>query len=307
MKKIAIPTAILSADWHIREDSPVCRADNYMEAQKRKIEFILSLSEKYDCPILIAGDVGHRPIWGDRLLNWFINIIINNCNFIVTPGQHDLLNHRLDKYMEGGLGVLHKSLKNFTVITELYNYNSFTIYPSPYSVPIKNILRVIDKKRKIALCHQMVIKSQKNKLWEKQKAHSATWFLKKYSMYDLIITGDNHQSFAAEYGGRWLVNTGSLMRMAANQIDHLPSVYLWYAMTNEIKRVYLPIEQNVISREHLKEDNERDSRIESFVNRLNNSIEIGLSFEKNIEEFLKVNPQEKGVVKKIWEVMEKEG
>ena len=33
--------------------------------------------------------------------------------------------------------------------------------------------------------------------------------LKKYPQFDLIVTGDNHQSFSVEYEGRLLVNTGT--------------------------------------------------------------------------------------------------
>ena len=92
--------------------------------------------------------------------------------------------------------------------------------------------------------------------------------------------------------------------MSANQIDHKPSVYLWYAEDNSIERVYLPIADDVISREHIDVANERNERIESFVNRLKETEELGLSFESNMKEFFKTNKTRRKVMEKVWEAME---
>jgi predicted phosphodiesterase len=305
-KKKSKPTAILSADWHTRGDRPVCRTDDYMEAQQKKIEFVFSLAIFHDCPILVAGDFGHKPMWGDRLLNWFIDkdSKAERPQIITICGQHDLPNHRLDKWEEAGMGVLSKSMENFEALCQddVKRINNVDIYPFSYSSKIQKMNETNDIN--VALMHIMVIKSQKEKLWHDQVAHSAKWYLRKFPCYDLIISGDNHQSFAVEYEGRWLVNAGSLMRMSANQIDHKPSVYLWYAEDNSIERVYLPIADDVISREHIDVANERNERIESFVNRLKETEELGLSFESNMKEFFKTNKTRRKVMEKVWEAME---
>ena len=54
------PDAILTADWHLRDDVPVCRTDDYWAAQWTKIEFIVDLANEYDCPIYNAGDIFHK-------------------------------------------------------------------------------------------------------------------------------------------------------------------------------------------------------------------------------------------------------
>jgi len=303
-RKAKPPSAILTADWHVRGDRPICRTDDYMETQGGKIDFILNLSEKHHCPILIAGDVGHRPTWGDKLLNWFIDELSpSRFNIITVVGQHDLPYHLLDKWEEAGVGVLSKSMDNFEVINKPTRIEGAVILPFHYS---NNIIKLEQETtdKTVALLHTMVIKSQKEKLWHDQVAHSAKWYLRKFPCYDLIVTGDNHQSFSVEYEGRWLVNCGSLTRMSANQIDHKPSVYLWYAEDNSIERVYLPIENDVISREHIDVADERDGRIESFVNRLKETGELGLSYEDNMKLFFKSNRTRKRVMEKVWESME---
>ena len=69
-------TAILTADWHIRADVPICRTDDFFQAMSDKLDFILNLSKEHDCPILLAGDLGKRPLnrgWPTWLLEWTIN------------------------------------------------------------------------------------------------------------------------------------------------------------------------------------------------------------------------------------------
>lgn len=302
------PTAILSADWHIRGDRPVCRTDNYMNAQEKKITFIQELAYKHSCPILIAGDIGHRPLWGDKLLNWFIGLVRNRTSppilIISIPGQHDLLNHRLDKLEEGGLGVITKSIENFEIeLSDCYLTPELDIqiHTFPYSKKIKTINKT--SKIHIAMTHQMVIQSQKKKLWNDQIANHGKRLLKKFPCYNLIISGDNHQSFVVEHEGRLLVNPGSLMRMSANQIDHKPSVYLYYAKSNKVERIYIPIEQGVINRDHIDIIKDRDKRIESFVNKLKDSGEISMSFTNNMKQFIKLNKIKKKVKQKIWEAL----
>jgi|2_EtaG_2_1085320.scaffolds.fasta_scaffold03272_8 DNA repair exonuclease SbcCD nuclease subunit len=304
-RKKSSVTAILSSDWHIRGDRPVCRTDDYMEAQRKKITFILNLAKDNSCPILVAGDFGHKPMWGDRLLNYFIDILndFQDVVIYVVVGQHDLPNHRLDKWKEAGLGVLDKQYgKDFEVIVKPTRANDFIIFPFHYS---NNIIKLEQETtdRTTALLHTMVIKSQKEKLWHDQVAHSAKWYLRKFPCYDLIVSGDNHQSFAIEYEGRWLVNAGSLMRMTANQIEHKPSVYLWYAEDNSIERIYLPIEENVVSRQHIAEGQQRNERIEAYINRLKETEELGLSYESNMKEFFKTNRTRRKIMLKVWESM----
>ena len=94
------------------------------------------------------------------------------------------------------------------------------------------------------------------------------------------------------------------MRMSANQIGDLPSVYSVDIRKNSVERVYLPIEKDVISREHIDVAKKRDDRIDSFVNRLNESYDIDFDFEKNLEEFFTKNKVNEKTKTKIWESLE---
>ena len=130
--------------------------------------------------------------------------------------------------------------------------------------------------------------------------------LKKFPEYDLILTGDNHKPFVVEYEGRYLVNPGSMMRTTAAQVDHTPRVYLWYAESNKIDIHYLPITDDVVSREHLlptKKKEENEKRMDSFITALKNKKELKFSFRDNMNASLKTDPPKEEVEVKILEAM----
>lgn len=299
--------AILSADWHIRPDTPVCRTDNFWEAQEKKINFILDLREQHGCPLLIAGDLGDYPLnrgWPTWLSRWAIKKFKGH-HIVSICGQHDLPNHRLDLWEKSGIGILEAA-----GVIKVLGFNDFTHTLSdnptielamfPYGKEIQPIYK--GKKPDwpvIAMTHEMVIESKK--LWPGQVAPKGHQLLKKFPEYSLILTGDNHNPFVCEYQGRLLVNPGSLMRTTASQESHRPRVYLWWAETNEIEAVYLPIEDGVISREHIDMAEERSDRMDAFVARVRDDVEIALSYEDNVENYLKRFRTEKPVVTKIWE------
>lgn len=300
------PTAILCADLHIRATQPICRTDDYLATQKAKIDFLVGLSITYDCPIIVAGDFGHKAMWP----NWLLTQLIEQLTplphrIIVCPGQHDLPQHRVDKWREGGLGVLDEA-GMIEVVTQ-DNYHDFSdnlVSCCAYGEEPKRIKKFKSKSyqyKTVLVIHKMLIDKP---LWPGQQATRALAFLKKWKCYDLIVVGDNHQPFVVEHEGRLLVNCGSMMRMNVDQINHKPKCYLWYAKTNTVEDVYFPIEQDVIDRQHIDEARGRDERIAAFTAKLKGSQEIHLSFEDNLKVFFDTNTVHKRVQQKVWEAIE---
>ena len=298
-----IPSAILASDLHLREDTPQCRLDNYWDVQEKKLNFLFSLAKQHQIPILIAGDLGHKPRWSCRLLEWFISKVNKEIKIFAIPGQHDLINHRTDLWESSAVGVLHAAgaitLLGFDTFPLDIEFDDFWLYGFPYGVGIQKIKRADNLKPRIAMTHEMII--EKIDLFPNQNAIKGNQILKKHKQFSIVHSGDNHQPFVVEYEDRKLVNPGSLMRSTAAQEDHTPRVYLWYADTNEVEAVYLPIEQGVISRTHIDVAKERENRNEAFINRVNSDTEIELSYEDNIENYFQKYRTEKRVVEKTWE------
>jgi DNA repair exonuclease SbcCD nuclease subunit len=281
-----IPDAILLSDVHLREDQPICRTDDYWQSQWRKMDFISDLQKRYSCPVLCGGDLFDKSRPSLNLVRETILHLPNQ--FYTCYGQHDLVNHSLamvDKcginllWTAGSLTILkgthfgqeptEESLAIMTngkfstrrkPLTES-EYRKIkdisTIeYPSPDREPIP-LTDLSNRYKRILVWHKLAYQTLP---FPGATGGNAKELLKKYPQFDLLLVGDNHQTFVEEYQGRLLVNPGSMMRMTAAQVDHKPCVYLWHADTNTVTPVYLPIQEGVVSREHLVEKKERDMR-----------------------------------------------
>jgi DNA repair exonuclease SbcCD nuclease subunit len=121
---------------------------------------------------------------------------------------------------------------------------------------------------------------------------------------DLIVTGHNHKSFTAKKGKQLLVNPGSLTRQTADQIDHKPCVFLYDSKQHKLKKHYLEIKDNVISREHINIVKSKENRINAFIEKLKHGWDAGLSFEENIERGIKENKIPKRIQQIIYDWMQ---
>ena len=177
---------------------------------------------------------------------------------------------------------------------------SYYVYGFPWDSELKPLDEAYHKS--IALCHTL---AYEKKPWPDAPASgNAKAIMKKLKGFDLVVTGDNHQPFVAKHGNQLLVNPGSIMRMSANQIDHRPRVYLWYAETNEVEAVYLPVEDGVISTGHLQAQEKKDRRMEAFVSRLDSDYEVSLSFEDNLKAYFASNKTRERIMELVWESVE---
>ena len=247
---------ICTGDWHIRPDKPACRketAEEWIEVQFKKIEAILKYSAENDsAPILVAGDFFHKPTGAPAwLLARLIRVIDNGYSegagsIYVVAGQHDLPFHQLENLHRSNLGVLLAAEVVFARChSGMMNAKFF-----PWGKPIEEV----NSKNPIAIAHTMVLKDQQSELWPGQikdtGVSAAEHLLRKFSCYDLIATGDNHQPFAVEFGGRWLCNAGSLTRQKSNE-THIPG--FWVCDEGRVDRVDLPYDPDAIQSAATKE------------------------------------------------------
>jgi len=308
---MAIPIAIATADIHIRSSIPACRNDNFLEEQFGKLEFIINIANKYHVPIIVAGDLGHVAIWGDKLLSKVIPVLKKCDNeILVIPGQHDLPYHRISQWEESALSVLQSSNAIKVLLSgKPYTYIfkdivKVSVNAFPYGVEITNPDKNTKADINIAVAHMMVIKNKP--LWEGQQASKSKILLKKFPEYDFIITGDNHQTFTDTYQGQALINPGSMMRTTIDQINHKPAIFVLYDDLT-FKKIYIPIDSNAFEDNYIDNilsTDEANKRLEAYIDKLNNNIELALSFEENMTKFLMDNAVEQEVKDIIWEHIE---
>ena len=293
MKKV---TVIICADLHIRDDQPICRTDDFLAVQTRKLKWLSELQRKHNCPILDSGDLFHHWKPSPSLLSYAINNLPDE--IVTVPGNHDLPSHSMELYEKSGLAVLQAAGKVEVLIDKEYTIGDTAITVSPFPWGYEIVSHTPTPYRKIALCHVMTYQGRKP--YPGCKDPGAGALLRNTKGYDLIITGHNHTPFIIEDEGRLLVNPGSLMRTTAAQIDHKPRVYLYYAEDNTVEPVFVPIEDNVITREHIDNTEQRDGRIDAFISRLSDEVETGLSFEHNLESYFSKNRIRQGVQDLVW-------
>jgi DNA repair exonuclease SbcCD nuclease subunit len=282
------PDAILTADWHLREDTPVCRTDDYWKEQWMKVQFIRDKQRKYDCPVIHAGDLFHHWKPSPYLLSTTIDNLPKH--FRTVLGNHDLPQHSLELVEKCGVHTLYKA-GALNILIGVH----WTGFPNE-----QNYYQI--ENRKVLTWHTMTYTDKEP--YPNCPDPPAIKLLKKYPEYDLIVTGDNHETFVEEYQGRLLVNPGSLMRMTAVQIEHRPCVFLWYAETNTVEPVYLPIEDGVISREHITKQEQRSDRIDAFISRLDGNWKAATSFEENLTRFEKANQIRESVMSIVHKAIE---
>jgi len=234
---------------------------------------------------------------------------------ITVPGNHDLPMHNYQYYSKSALALLEKVrpagiciLKNNGI-----DINKLQVIGSPfgqlesfdaYNAEITSMgsSRV---RRRVLVLHEMVFKKRRP-TWAPNSLLAKDLIERYGDEFDLIVTGDNHETFTEEIDGVLLVNPGSMLRITADQADFQPYCYLYYAEENEVHPVRFPIQTGVHNREHLDKEQERDGRIAAYIEQINKDWDAGLSFRRNLWAFFEENKIPKKVREVIWEHLERE-
>lgn len=285
------PTLILCSDFHLREDTPVCFVGDFQKEQWDALQFIKDLQKKYECPIIHAGDLFHH--W--KPSPWLLTMTGQHIpdSFYSIIGQHDLPQHSLELLKKSGIYNLEKN--NKLHILPFCHWGQIPEDWKDYEGSINM------GSPKILVWHHLTYLT---KPFPGATGGNATSILKKYPQYELILTGDNHCSFTVEYQGRRLVNPGNLTRQTADQADFQPRIALWFVEDNSIEWVNLPIQKDVISREHLQVKEQRDARIDAFVCSLNGDYKTEMSFVQNLDAFFGHNQVRESVKSIIYKSIE---
>jgi predicted phosphodiesterase len=277
------PLAIFVSDIHFREDKPLCRKDNFLETQIRKMNWLSNLQKEYNTPIYNAGDLLHKWKVTPYLISLLIDILPDE--FYSVYGNHSLKNHKLSLQDQSGEYTLIKTgkiklLKDGHWGGDLDKSEGITIGG-----------------KKVLVVHHMVWKG--NKPYPTCSDPSATGFLNRYKKFDCIVTGDNHIPFTQESSGRLLVNPGSFSRQRTSE-THKPRVYLYYS-DNTVEPIYIPIEDDVISDSHIQINKSKEARLDAFIEKLDMNGDLDLDFEKALNDLLKSDSIDRDVKEVILE------
>ena len=276
---------ILAADLHLTAETPVCRTDDYIEAQFEKLNFLIDWANQLNADIYIAGDLFDRsrePKWFEIKIKYILNQLNAHLEITAIPGQHDLPNHNIKNILDSSLGIIWQSFSSLNV----------------YEAPLETVCKI---KPFIRMTHQLIYKNKK--IHDTVKSIKAKKLLKEFTDCEIILSGDNHQTFIEEYEGRFLVNPGSMMRKTAAQYDHEPCFFVYDILTKELEQIFFPIEsaEKVMTLGHLEKKEAKDQRLENFIKHVRDGYEITFTLDKNFENYFKKNKTRKSVKEIIME------
>lgn len=305
--------AILMADPHIREEVPLCRKDNFWEAQWNKWDFICGLQKEHSCPVICGGDVFDHYRVSPIVLAFAIAHLPEKFKSVV--GQHDLPYHNFRLLGRSSVQVLINAgvmelLKGVGILNWGMDYQR----EKDRSTTEYDNCRLKIGGRKVMVAHRLVYDDKEQSepfpgAKGSKGTSTARSMLRAFYTYDLILTGDNHNPFVTEYKGRLLVNPGSLMRDNIGQKDHEPRVYLYYANSNQVEKVVVPHVENVMDEKKEKEASEKKENTQAFIHRMQEEDTFGrvISFRTNVYRALEEKKPPKSIKTIILKSLEKDG
>lgn len=246
---------IFISDMHIVGDNPICRLDNLVETQKKKLKFIINFANKNNAIILSAGDQTDTP------RNFISFYILSNAlkklktEFHCCLGQHD-------KYMRtdnpNSIHLITKLKLANRLNSVPYEINGINIYGCDFGDQVpdpktKNNILVVHESittRELAIKHVDFIEAKE--------------FLLKNSRYDMILCGDIHRRFKLEIDNRIILNSGPILRKEASEyfMDYKPSFYFLH--NGKIDLIEIPHKEYSISRDHIELKEKRDKIMLNF-------------------------------------------
>ena len=293
---------LVSSDWHFRMDKPRCRVDeDWFGTQRDRARWLVSQINKYECPMFDAGDTIDSGVIPPLLENMLIEEF-NKTKYSIysIAGNHTLLYHSINHLKKGSYWVLNQA-KAITHIEGTQPLNNLQGFVDDTNITAFQYGEKMVNGTGIAVCHRLVFPNEPPPYLP--SAVNAKDLLDMYD-YDIILSGDNHMAFFTEHNGKVLINGGGILRQTADKKYQTPQIFLYE--DGVITAIEVPVNIENVQQEYLLEEKDRDNRINTFVERVQVSHDLGLNFVDNVEASLKETPLEDSVVQIIYKALKQE-
>lgn len=281
---------LITADWHIKGERPICRLDdNWIESQRKTISEIREVFEKNECDqIWILGDLFDAPKCSTTAVNMLIAELkkFPFDSVKILCGNHDLKDHNYGNLEECSIGTLKHLFKD--VPSEIQDgFGCLTkVSAKPFG---------LDEERtdaNIVCTHQLTFPNAEARPIE-DCGVLAQDLLDKWRSTDLIFTGDYHHAFIYEFKdvvrgrNRYVVNPGCINIQKADELDYEPSVVIWDASStsveNSFERFHLDPQSENCTRYHIEAREHKEEEFERVVETIKGNVDISLDFDSNLE------------------------
>ena len=216
--------AILCADIHLSLRPPRARRkeEDWFKAMVHPLRELEALAQRYNAPILCAGDVFDHWRAEPELVNFAINYLPE---MYAIPGQHDLPLHNLNFIKKSAFWTMVLIGRITPVIEKpLPIENNMVLHGFPFGSRIEPFTRDSNKLH-VALCHEY--------FWIKEfsfpnapEEHESRAYKNRIQGYHAVVFGDNHKGFLTKVNGIGVLNCGGFMRRTSDQKEYRPQIGL---------------------------------------------------------------------------------
>lgn len=298
---------ILSADWHLRATRPRCRVDeDWHETQRKAVEQVKNIAFEKESDVVIVGDIFNSNTDTSfqciQIIQDFAKKLKEkHLSCYIIAGNHDLLYHSSGNIEKSAIGILFNS-ENIFPIKECFEKHYFNSNEK-INYSASNFDESDNMFAEIVFKHILCFPDVKS-LPPNLDALTAKDLLEEFPNAEWIFTGDNHHNFSYEKNGRHVVNPGCLLRQASDFKDYQCGVY--YIDTDSDIVEFVPIidDERFIDDTYILKQEEREERIEKFVDKLKDTKNISLDFLDNVGKAMQENNFSDDMVNMIEELLE---
>jgi len=299
--------AILCADIHLSLNAPIWRSvePDWFAAMKRPLDELRFLQEKFNCPVICAGDIFDRWNSPPELINFAYD---NLPKMYSIPGQHDLPLHKYDDIKKSA----YLSLINMDIIQNILpecfvKRGRLVLHGFPFGFPIIPL----DKKwegDKVPAIHIAIIheyRCMEGKSFSKAPDESYLRMNEKNLIgYDVIVYGDNHKGFITKVNNdSTIFNCGTLLRRKSDEINYKPQVGL-LSESGEVESYYLDTSKDKYLEIQNESNTETPLDMKAFIQELEKLDSSSLDFKETIKEYFRKNKVKKSIRDIILQAME---
>lgn len=294
---------IITADWHLRATRPRCRIDDdWMGTQRNALAQIKKISVKKDAPVFVVGDLFHSNSDTSFECIQLVQCLADELGELyILAGNHDLPYHSSENIDKSAIGVLLNSQNVFMIADWFEKYHFNTGEKILFSA--SNFDERDYTYAKFVFKHILCFPDAKS-MPPNVDAITAKELLDEFPNAGWIFTGDYHHNFHYEKNGKHVVNPGCLLRQTSDFKDYQCGVY--YVDTEKNIVEFIPIIDNgeFVDDSYILKQEERENRIESFVDKLKNTKNISLDFVDNVHKAIIANKLDENMVRIIEELLE---
>lgn len=296
------------SDVHLSSQNPICRKDDLRQTQWEKMRFVYKTAAEAGClAVVFAGDLV------DVACSWvllpdlaeFLKKTSTAIDTYVVFGQHDTYMYDVvgrRKTIVGSLAAAGLiSVLDGSPINITGPKSKTLLYGASYGQQIPEASKGTNS---ILVLHAPISNQE---LWRGQTYLDAKKFLAEHPSFSLIVCGDIHLSFDVKIGSRRIINTGPLLRRAADEALHQPHLFIYDSEENKLEKIHVPAAdaEDTIDRAHL----ERDRAYKQLISQLASSdkkedVKTSIKFGDILQEVVSANKEKinSNVVRLIAEI-----